>query len=50
MKLEAEMEQVQRYTWRVRLHELRDALGCYDSTKLEEYLDMVNLVGVDWKV
>jgi len=49
MHLEAEIERIWRCTWRPRLSELRDALGGHDQSRLEEYLEAVDLEVIDLK-
>ena len=49
MHLETGIEQVWRCTSRPRSNELSDALGSYDRSRLEEYLEAVDLEVIDLK-
>jgi hypothetical protein len=37
---------VQRYTWRLSSREFADTQGSHDQTRLEEYMEAVNLEAV----
>jgi hypothetical protein len=39
----------QRCTWRPRSSKFGDALGGHDRSRLEEYLEVVNLEALDWE-
>jgi len=43
------MERVRRHTPRRRSSELRDALGDHNGTKVEEYLEVLDLEVFDWE-
>jgi len=49
MHSEAWIKRVWICTWRPRSSELRDALGGHDRTRLEEYLEVVDLEVIDQK-
>jgi len=49
MQLEAVIEQVSRCTWRPKSSQLRDALGRHDLSRLEEYLEAVDLEIIELK-
>jgi len=49
MHLEAVIERVWRCSWRPRSSELSDALVCHDRSRLEEYLEAVDLEVIQLK-
>jgi hypothetical protein len=49
VNLDAVLERVYTYTWRLSSSEFRDALGGYDPARVEEYMEAVNLEVVVWE-